>query len=645
MQSSERTSPCWAKNAFREGFVRLAIIVLVPVVVIYALVSLLKYGDQVSLPSVQSGVLVLKDNETTKMIDVALPHNYSQHLNFSYGEYRISLPKVEKASNATTALFLPPFRDTAEFYLGDRLIWQTAPIAHSRDSMMPRFRYRPSYHELPNALFDGGERLLTVKIASSGGLQMPEIFYGTPAQVKPYYQFQYWSQIGLHIVMQWLTPLITLFYLLLWWFRRNNTEYLFFALGVACWALSNMTFTVSSLPISQQTYWMTTVTVQPFLTLFMTLFVHRWYQLKRLSIEWVAGVATGIVAVSSFVLYEYEPTWLWWRFNESVLRGYVALSSVYIGYVLVAQALINRSRSALLLATTGMMGVISGVLDSLDGMQLLSMHFPLSAHANLLIFLTLCVLLIYRYASALNRSEELQKTLEQKVVEAVTLYKKEQAVAHEFEKKQALMDERQSLLSDMHDGLGSQLVELITLLRAPTTNQTDIQLKATQCLNDLRLILDSRNPLFDAQFSVLLGQWRARIEPILQAADIKLEWSVECEDSAVLLSPHTKLDLLRILQELMTNVIKHANQASSVRFRCTQLGSELIIQIRDNGKNSNSRVQTKPSGYGLASIGTRAKKMNAKFKLELGEEGGMAEVSLPHSVYLSRGEEQSGNET
>ncbi|CCN37799.1 putative Signal transduction histidine kinase [Vibrio nigripulchritudo SO65] len=629
MQSSERTSLNRPESASRVVFVRLAIIVLVPVVAIYALVSLLRYGDLVSLQSVQSGVLVLKDNETTKLIDVALPHNYSQHLNFSYGEYRISLPKVDKDSNATTAIFLPPFRDTAEFYLGEQLIWQTAPIAHSRDSMMPRFRYRPSYHELPNSLFYGDELSLTVKIASSGGLQMPEIFYGTPEQVKPYYQFQYWSQIGLHIVMQWLTPLITLFYLLLWWFRRNNTEYLFFALGFACWAMSNMTFTVSSLPISQQTYWMTTVTVQPFLTLFMILFLHRWYQLKRPSVELIISVATMVLAASSFVLYEYEPTKLWWRFNESALRGYVALSSVYIGYVLVTQALFNRSKSALLLATAGMIGVVSGILDSLDGMQLLEMHFPLSAHANLLIFLTLCVLLIYRYASALNRSEELQRTLEQKVVEAVALYKKEQAVAHDLEKKQALMDERQSLLSDMHDGLGSQLVELITLLRVPNTNQTDIQLKATQCLNDLRLILDSRNPLFDAQFSVLLGQWRARIEPVLQAANIELEWFVECEDSAVTLTPQSKLDLLRILQELITNVIKHAEQATKVSFQCIQNNSELIIRVQDNGKNSKDSVDKKSDGYGLSSIQNRAKKMNGEFDFELKKEGGIAKVTVP----------------
>ncbi|WP_224055783.1 sensor histidine kinase [Vibrio penaeicida] len=626
---SERTSLNRPESASREVFVRLAIIVLVPVVAIYALVSLLRYGDLVSLPSVQSGVLVLKDNETTKLIDVALPHNYSQHLNFSYGEYRISLPKVDKDSNATTAIFLPPFRDTAEFYLGEQMIWQTAPIAHSRDSMMPRFRYRPSYHELPNSFFEAGELPLTVKIASSGGLQMPEIFYGTPEQVKPYYQFQYWSQIGLHIVMQWLTPLITLFYLLLWWFRRNNTEYLFFALGFACWAMSNMTFTVSSLPISQQTYWMTTVTVQPFLTLFMMLFLHRWYQLKRPSVELIVSVATLVLAASSFVIYEYEPTELWWRFNESALRGYVALSSVYIGYVLVTQALFNRSKSALLLATAGMIGVVSGVLDSLDGMQLLEMHFPLSAHANLLIFLTLCVLLIYRYASALNRSEELQRTLEQKVVEAIALYKKEQAVAHDLEKKQALMDERQSLLSDMHDGLGSQLVELITLLRVPNANQTDIQLKATQCLNDLRLILDSRNPLFDAQFSVLLGQWRARIDPVLQAANIELEWFVECEDSAVTLTPQSKLDLLRILQELITNVIKHANQATKVSFHCIQNDSQLIIQVQDNGKNSKDFVDKKSDGYGLSSIQNRAKKMNGEFSFELTERGGLADVQVP----------------
>ncbi|USH04929.1 histidine kinase [Grimontia kaedaensis] len=621
----QRMSAMHSGKALTNAVFRFVLVLVLPAIMLLIMVKGLEVTNHINLPVVDVATQVIQQDGKPTYREVALPHNYTLGSGFSYGQYSLVLPK---AGGDTTAILLPPFRDTLVMRTGGELIWQTAPVAYSREHMMPRFRYQPVYHELPNRLFNGENLSVSIDIGSSGGLRLPQIYVGTPEEVKPVYHRQYWSQIGVHKVMLWLTPVITLFYLMLWWFRRQNSEYLYFALGTVCWAMTNMTFTISNLPISQHIYWMLSVSFQPLLTLFMVLFLHRWYGIQARKLEYGFWRVSLLLVVASFVLYEWDPQYIWWRFNESFLRGFVALSAVYIGYILLWQACLRHSLSALILAISGLVGVYAGVLDSLDGMQLLDMYFPLSIHANLLIFLTLCGLLMYRYVSALNKSEELQKTLEDKVVEAVKRFEQEQSIAHESEKQRALLTERQNLLSDMHDGLGSQLVELITLLRVKSVGREDLQLKAQQCLNDLRLILDSRNPLFETQFTVLLGQWRSRIEPVLEASGIDLVWSLDICDEEMHLSAQQKLDLLRVFQELITNTIKHAKDATRVMFCCQMESNSLHIQITDDGKCSEEQDDS-DHGYGLASIQSRVKRLGGQCHFQRGTSGASTEMIIP----------------
>ncbi|MFD2175993.1 ATP-binding protein [Veronia pacifica] len=622
---NDKLSAMIAGNSIIAAVFRLTAVLFLPALLLLTMVNGLEVSHRINLPAVDSAKQLIKRNDTPTYRDVSLPHNASSGKGFSYGKYLVTLPKM---AGETTAILLPPFRDTLVMRYNGDLLWQTAPVAYSREHMMPRFRYQPAYHEFPHRLFNGERLSVMVEIGSSGGLRLPQIYVGTPTEVKPVYFRLYWSQIGVHKIMLWLTPIIALFYLLLWWFRRQNSEYLYFALGTVCWTMTNMTFTISQLPISQQMYWMLSVSFQPLLTLFMVLFLHRWYGIAARRLELGFWWISCSLVVASFALYEWDPQYLWWRFNESFLRGFVALSAVYIGGRLLWQVVLQPSRSAVFLAISGLFGVYAGVLDSLDGMQLLDMYFPLSIHANLLFFLTLSALLMYRYVSALNKSEELQKSLEDKVVEAVKRYEKEQSIAYESEKQRALLAERQHLLSDMHDGLGSQLVELITLIRVNTVHRNDLQRKAQHCLNDLRLILDSRNPLFESQFSVLLGQWRTRIDPVLDAAGIVLHWDVDINDEEIYFTAQQKLDLLRILQEVMTNTIKHAQAADRVSFRCRLETEKMTLNIEDNGRGDNT-LTANPNGYGLASIQSRIERLGGDYVFERDDTRTITRVSIP----------------
>lgn len=131
---------------------RIMLVLFLPAIMLLTMVKGLELTNHINLPVVDLATQVVQQDGKFSYREVTLPHKYTLGGGFSYGRYNVVLPK---AGGETTAILLPPFRDTLGMRAGGELIWQTAPVAYSRERMMPRFRYQPVYHELPNRLFDG----------------------------------------------------------------------------------------------------------------------------------------------------------------------------------------------------------------------------------------------------------------------------------------------------------------------------------------------------------------------------------------------------------------------------------------------------------------------------------------------------------
>ena len=119
-------------------------------------------------------------------------------------------------------------------------------------------------------------------------------------------------------------------------------------------------------------------------------------------------------------------------------------------------------------------------------------------------------------------------------------------------------------------------------------------------LDDLRLMIDSLDAI-EGDILVVLGMFRSRLEPRLMAQNIKFDWQVTDLPAVPNLSPHEVLQILRILQEAVTNVIKHAN-ADVITVKTLYTGGEddagvVSIEVRDNGKGINAYKSTTGYGY------------------------------------------------
>ncbi|WP_114417796.1 sensor histidine kinase [Marinospirillum perlucidum] len=210
----------------------------------------------------------------------------------------------------------------------------------------------------------------------------------------------------------------------------------------------------------------------------------------------------------------------------------------------------------------------------------------------------------------------------------VYFYEKSRSAAVEqlqkIQAREATEQERNRLLRDMHDGLGSQLTTAVYMARNSKTSVEEIGACVQAALDDLRLMMDSLQT-FDGDIATLLGQLRYRLEKRLQAAGLQLLWRVDDLPAFAELTPQDALNLQRCVQEALTNVIKHA-QATRVEVAAIQQGQRLVISISDNGQGFDAD-HIYP-GRGLDNLFHRASELGGQLNLLSQAGGGGTRVEL-----------------
>ena len=112
-----------------------------------------------------------------------------------------------------------------------------------------------------------------------------------------------------------------------------------------------------------------------------------------------------------------------------------------------------------------------------------------------------------------------------------------------------------------------------------------------------------------------------------QQTAIEVELSVE--PLLVELPMETQRQLLRIFQELLTNIRKHS-QASWVRVALAYRGDALYLLVTDNGVGFDSEVAAEGGRFGLKTMAERAETIGATFVMASGQgQGTRVELTLP----------------
>lgn len=207
-----------------------------------------------------------------------------------------------------------------------------------------------------------------------------------------------------------------------------------------------------------------------------------------------------------------------------------------------------------------------------------------------------------------QRTEELQQALEQ--LERLTEHMRD-----------SVEQERLALASDMHDHIGASLTGARLLL-----GQFDTQ--ATQIPFESRRLLQQISSLLTQALDSTRGAYTRLRPPMLDDLGLAetcrwylAEWSqqtgIQAFEAVADLPGEppeaVRMDLFRILQELLTNVARHSG-ASEVEVALARDATGLLLRVTDNGTGFDPMEQA--LGFGLQGIRGRLQRHQGELQLE-----------------------------
>lgn len=218
---------------------------------------------------------------------------------------------------------------------------------------------------------------------------------------------------------------------------------------------------------------------------------------------------------------------------------------------------------------------------------------------------------------------------------AETLRQQQQRLL-QLEGERTLLLERQRLMRDLHDGLGSALTSSLIAVQQGTSSSSELTAILSGCLDDLRAVIDSLEPI-DCDLVALLAGIRFRLGPRLEVAGIQLAWEMQDLPPLPWMGPPEALQLMRMVQEMLTNVVKHA-RATQVRVSTLAAIGQVTVCVSDNGRGFDSGSQ--PSGRGLRFMKQRARLLGGELRIDSTPGVGTGiwlELPVGRSATLQRG--------
>jgi len=208
-------------------------------------------------------------------------------------------------------------------------------------------------------------------------------------------------------------------------------------------------------------------------------------------------------------------------------------------------------------------------------------------------------------------------------------YKRSSAQKVQIEITQAMIkaqeEERRRVARDLHDGLGGMLTTVKLNLEdythenqhAGNTELQNIISQVNGSVTELRRIAHNMMP----EMLLKLGL-EASLKDLCKLLTTKsLHVDFQCLGIQNTIRVEEQIIIYRIIQELLTNIVKHAN-AENVLLQCAQHGAVFFITIEDDGKGFDTDLLTQMNGIGLTNIKNRVAYLHGNVELLSREQQG-----------------------
>ena len=315
---------------------------------------------------------------------------------------------------------------------------------------------------------------------------------------------------------------------------------------------------------------------------------------------WVVGVIglplDAWAAWQGWAWSDFDHPWAWWavgiRSGLFALAWCLALGSLYrspSASVVGTALLVGFSAATWAIVSFGVLVFDQSVIDA-----------NALAHAGWVLWVAL--LLQRSFSDSARREalirQQLSDELDRRRLELQAAFEAQASA----ERERAASEQRRRLMQDLHDGLGARLLEL--RLRASAMTPAELGEALDGCLLEMRLAVDAVTNA-EGDLGLLLGCWRQRVEPVLKAAGITFDWRVRASPALPCLRDGGALELVRGLQEALSNCIRHSG-ATRLVVATEHDAAGVTLWLVDDGRGLDAAAAP---GHGRRNIAERAQRL------------------------------------
>jgi signal transduction histidine kinase len=531
--------------------------------------------------------------------------------------YRLELPGPV-APGGEWALYLPHLDLNAAAWVNG------APVGSGGRFSEPVARNfnRPLYFAFPSDLLDRPVNEIHVRLFAQPHLfgELGAPWVGPGESLRAHYEAAFLQRVTLAQVATALCLTTMLFCAALWFGSRGDPVYGWLALVTALWAIASLNYWLRDVPVAT---WTWERSMHAALDLFMfalACWAHRYAGVRRPRLEraFAAAAAAAFAVVWLVPAERFYPT-------VNYVHAAVFPATLYGTLLILRHVLRAGAVEAAIYVPAGLAALGLAVHDLLLQFGATEPGAPF-----LLLYLVPLMLaafgstLVLRYAGALRSAETLNRELEWRVDEKHRELEDSYAARRALERDKLLAEERERLVREMHDGMGGQLVSLLSLAEADERADPRLVGGLRAALDDMRLVIHSLDPALQT-LGGALGAARARFEPALAQSGIALEWQAGDLPPTPWLQPQDYLQVLRIVQEALVNAVRHAGARRVAVRSGTRAGEDgragIRIEVCDDGRGIDAATLARAGGRGVRHMRERAARLSGSLSFEPGDSG------------------------
>lgn len=546
---------------------------------------------------------------------------------------RYQVPFTVADQRAPLALFLGVRNSVDVIRLNGELVQSLAPLPRLKGLVTSE----PAYLPLPAEYLQPGRNLLVIESPNFGSQWLSEFAIGPADDLAAAYRWKNLLQTDLALVGLAILVFTILLCVVVRWPEADRPRIRALVLLLGTCAASTYLLTFSPpVPLSVAG----TVFLYTLASCFIALAILSYVLLGGAAAAWRRHLRWGwmlsplLCAAGIAGAYGIGPLGLWLGLTLRASFWVVVIAGT-LALVLLAAALV-RERGARWFERSMLAFCIAAfVMDRLGSIVPLHSPFDPSLQLTLgwsqivggLLGLSIVVALAREATEArrtvLTANDQLQARLAEREAALREVHRREQ----ESQRRTVLLEERQRIVRDMHDGIGGQLLGLALQARGAGADPQQLAAGLDASLLDLRLIIDSMDTAENGLAESIVA-FAHRVRPQVEAAGLALELDNQLRPGGPVIGSRFTLQVLRVLQEAVANALRHAG-ASVLRIEARQRDGDVVLQVTDDGRGMPPGARP---GRGLANMRARLAALGGSVEILDADPGLRVRLVLPRDA-------------